>query len=337
MKSDNQHIEYHELIVKLLSGSISEQERILLNNWRKQNPKNNKLFEEYAKTWELSNINKDIAEIDIEAEWNTLKNNITENVVSLNPKQNKKISSLQYFIRIAAVFIILAVSITSVYYFFNQGSQKDYLSVNGPNEVSLSDGSQISLNHNTELKYPKKFAKDKRLVILENGEAYFDVAHNKEKPFIINTGEIVIEVIGTSFNVSTLPESNEIVVIVNSGKVAVYRKNNENDKIILQSGEKGTFIKEEKRLEKTENVDENYKSWKTKKLVFKNKKLKSIVKTINKIYQSNIIINDEIKDCRYTSTFDNLSLDAILTILQSTFDLKIDKKEDAIEISGKAC
>ncbi len=337
MKSYNQHIECQELIVKLLSGSISEQERISLNNWRKQNPKNNKLFEEYEKTWEISNINKDIAEIDIDAEWNILKSNIAENVVSLSPKQNKKISSLQYFIRIAAVFIILAVSITSVYYFFNQGSQKDYLSVNGPNEVSLSDGSEISLNHNTEFKYPEKFAKDKRLVILENGEAYFDVAHNKEKPFIINTGEIVIEVIGTSFNVSALPESNEIVVIVNSGKVAVYRKSNENDKIILQAGEKGTFIKEEKILEKTENVDENYKSWKTKKLVFKNKKLKSIVKTINKIYQSNIIINDEIKDCRYTSTFDNLSLDAILTILQSTFDLKIDKKENAIEISGKAC
>ena len=92
------------------------------------------------------------------------------------------------------------------------------------NEYTLPDGSVVALNSNSKLVFPKQFNGDTREVTIE-GEAFFDVKPNPEKPFIINAGKAQIKVVGTSFNVSAYPETETLEVVVKTGKVQVISKN----------------------------------------------------------------------------------------------------------------
>ncbi len=331
MNLENKHTELQELTVKYLLGSITGKEKLVLENLRKSKPENNKIFEEIIKTWQLSGINKDIATIDVDSEWDKFKQTVS------GTAKTKQLSFKRIY-NIAAIFIALAISLSVWYYYSSHETEKKLLAYQGPDTVLLPDGSGISLNNNTVLKYSKHFeSENTRQVFLESGEAYFEVTHNKLKPFVVNAGVLRIEVIGTSFNVNTATKDNKIIVTVNTGKVAIYEADKKNKKIILEAGDRGVFSKNSKKIEKTKNTDENYMAWKTKKFVFKNKKLKSIIKTLNQNYNTNIILDKNLEDCRYTSTFDKLSIDAILEILESTLDVTIKKNKDYIRIEGKAC
>ena len=107
---------------------------------------------------------------------------------------------------------------------------------------------------------------------------------------------------------------------------------------ILEPGEKAEFSKAEQKITKSENNNENYMAFKTKKLVFSDTPLSEIVETLNSIYQSNIKLkNNNIAGCRITVSFDNQSLDAILNVLKATVDLNVNKTNSGIEISGNGC
>jgi transmembrane sensor len=113
------------------------------------------------------------------------------------------------------------------------------------NEYILPDGSVVALNSNSKLVFPKQFKGDTREVTIE-GEAFFDVKPNAEKPFIINAGNAQVKVVGTSFNVCAYPETETVEVVVETGKVQVISKNNELtarlNEVFLVPGEKGTLF-----------------------------------------------------------------------------------------------
>lgn len=92
---------------------------------------------------------------------------------------------------------------------------------NVPLSVRLADGSQVILQPRSRIRYPKTFDLVKREVYLE-GEGFFEVAHNTRQPFVIYTGKIVTQVVGTSFTIKALPETSHITVAVRTGKVAVF-------------------------------------------------------------------------------------------------------------------
>ena len=114
----------------------------------------------------------------------------------------------------------------------------------------------VTLNSNSKLEFPAKFASDKREVTI-TGEAFFEVKPNPEKPFVINAGGAQVKVLGTSFNVSAYPKTDAVEVIVKTGKVQVTQKTEqleaETNEVILTPGEKGTFYAGSRILEKTVN------------------------------------------------------------------------------------
>lgn len=89
--------------------------------------------------------------------------------------------------------------------------------------VSLSDGSVVTLEPKSSIRYPQQFASDKRMVEL-TGEAFFNVKRDPSKPFLVYSGEIVTKVLGTSFRITAFDDQDEIVVAVKTGKVSVYQK-----------------------------------------------------------------------------------------------------------------
>jgi ferric-dicitrate binding protein FerR (iron transport regulator) len=156
------------------------------------------------------------------------------------------------------------------------------------------------------------------------------------KPFVIQTKNIQIEVLGTSFYVNAKVDQSTVDVIVKEGKVALI--GDDKEKLLLTVGEKGSYDKSRGAFKKEMNRDLNYISWKTKTLVFTNAPLVHVVDKINQTYHSDIVIdNPEIDHCMLTATFDNQPLEIILEVLQETFDLKAVEEDGKILLTGNGC
>jgi len=233
--------------------------------------------------------------------------------------------------------LIVVLAGFTVYYFLNFTRSEKLVAEIQIEEVKLSEGSIVTINSRTKLTYPKRFEKNKREVEL-SGEAFFEVAKDPDRPFIINAGDIRIEVLGTSFNVKAYEDQEEIEVTVSTGKVAVYSIDNPDERVILVKGEKAIFYKSNTKIEISINEDINFDSWKTKQIIFEDTPMPEVIRIINEIYKSDLkLVGSQVLDCPVTTTFDNQSLESILNVLESTLDLSIVHKGNSIEISGEGC
>lgn len=165
-------------------------------------------------------------------------------------------------------------------------------------KIKLSDGSTVWLNSGSKLVYPAVFKGDRREVYLE-GEAIFDVAHNKTQAFIVISQNQEIEVLGTVFGVTSYLDENIINTVLKSGSVQIsYHKDSSSltasDKMKISPGTIASYNKIDRGIvsEKV-NVD-NYFSWRDGFLVFKNNDLQFIMKRLSRYYNIEIEISDEI-------------------------------------------
>jgi transmembrane sensor len=328
---------YIDLIVRYLSGDLTQAEKSIIESWMEEKASNKKLFDDYKKTWENLGRVSDIAQIDVQNEWEVIKKRFYAGDVRKVFKPG--IPSVRnfsfWFARVAAILVIaLLLSITVLVITHNFASNS-YKTDKTTLTATLPDGSQFTLNKGSTLKYPKRFRDDLRKVTL-TGEAYFEVQPDHNKPFIVNAEEIEIKVLGTSFNVNAYRENDKIEVVVNSGKVAITKEGEITERLILQPGNKGTFNKSDQSLKLYVNKDPNFLSWKTREFVFENMSLKEIVRTINKVYNSKITIaDDSLQDKRITVSFNNQSLDAILNVLSATLDINIRQNNSEIILTVK--
>ena len=146
-----------------------------------------------------------------------------------------------------------------------------------------------------------------------------------------------VEVLGTSFNIKAASEADDVVVIVNSGRVS-FKENLNGQEVILEKGEKGVLMKNERLLSKTKNLETNFMAWKTRELIFDNVELDLVIKTVNEIYNADINIVTEVGDnCKVTVTFENQSLESVLSVLELTLNLEYRKNGDKIEVIKADC
>jgi len=186
--------------------------------------------------------------------------------------------------------------------------------------LTLSDGSKVWLNSGSKLIYPIAFENDKREVYIE-GEAIFEVTHNKKKPFYVISDNQVVEVLGTVFGVTSYPDENATNTILKSGSVQISFQNisatsTRADKMKISPGTKASYNKDTKSIvsEKV-NVD-NYFSWKEGFLIFKNNELDFIMKRISRFYNVEITIENEALATETFSGYLDLNED-ILTVINS--------------------
>ncbi len=255
---------------------------------------------------------------DADAAWNKFQNRIKDRN-SADTENKKRYNSFYKLSKIAAsVILILGLSV-SVYVLFTSKSTINIQSENMIKTVTLPDGSAVTLNINSHLSYPEKFAENNRIVEFD-GEAFFKISKNPQKPFIIKTDKARIKVLGTSFNVNTDKKKTEVVV--KTGKVEFKNILSIQNKVVLTSGEKG--ILSSGKIVKVKNKNPNYLSWKTHFFTYENKKLKTIVSDINEAYRVNIIFKDaDIGEIVTGKTsFNNYTVETIIEIICETHHLK---------------
>jgi transmembrane sensor len=322
-----------DLIAKVLAGEASREEIDLLEDWMDESEENKKYFDLSKKLFSQIDRFKAENKVDTVKAWEKLNSRISESETKVIPLFKRPV------IRAAAsILLIMALALIANYVMNNSvGEPVVLVTTQTMVEKKLPDGSKVFLNKNSELTYVlNKF--NVREVKLQ-GEAYFEVKHNEEQPFIISVGSIVIKDIGTSFNVKAIPGANTIEVFVESGEVQFYYRNNNNAGLNLVKGEKAVYVRNTGRFHKfIPDPLENTMSYKSRIFHFKGVSLKEVITEVNMVYGSNIqLSNGKLGDCHLSVVFNNENLEELVSIIAETLDLQVEHAGDTILLKGQPC
>lgn len=329
MHAENLHIDFEALAGKYLAGEASEDEIRLLEEWVKQNEANRRRFLAYKKTWQLSRPEKPV---DVDAAWRKLEPALQQEsrLIDFPKKRN----SWQLVFRIAAaVLLLVAVGFVLLNIF---GKHETTLTAQDTIITeTLPDGSTITLNRGAELSYSGDYNKEKRIVRLD-GDGFFEVTPDQEKPFIVKSKDIEVEVLGTKFYVNSGKLGETANVAVSFGKVSV--SSGTTGSVVLTQGEQAVFDREKQTLKKQETINRNILAWKTGKLVFEDENLGRVVQLIEDLYRIEVELSDpELKKCRITASFDNIPADTVLSIISETLGIDLIKKDGIFVLQGEEC
>lgn len=162
--------------------------------------------------------------------------------------------------------------------------------------IELSDGTIIHLNSGSSIKFPITFVKGKQRQVFLVGEAYFEVAHDRDHPFVVNAQNLDITVYGTKFNVSNYPEDTDMEIVLVDGSVSLIESNTaktDNKEVFLKPGFMGVFNKVNNNISQEEVNTSIYTSWMNGNLVFRNIPFENIIQKLERHYNVVIINNNK--------------------------------------------
>ena len=331
-------------LVSCLTGNCSQKEQELVEQWIVLSSENALLYDELKLVWNSATVNNESGYVDIDKAWEDFKTrtnfNETKSIEPIIPNytsENKGATStngikkiLYYTYRIAA----LAVILLGFYLFFNRDNlpeNQEFVTtiVQSDSPIVLPDGSNVVMDEKSSVEFPNEFAFDTRNVNFK-GEAFFDIAHNPDKPMIITAGNVRIKVLGTSFNLCNRVGADDVSVYLESGKIIFYSVDSGDgsvlEQIILTPGQKGVYNKGSGLISKHEYSNNNHLAWKTGMLEFTNTPLTDVIMVLESTYHVSIEAEIPIGNYKLTARFNNEALKSILQSLQTIygFNFEID-------------
>jgi len=322
MKENNKN-SIDDLLVKYLTGFASKDENLEMEAWLALDQNNRDYFQKFKNVWESSANLKEYEDIDVESSLKNVKKRINFG------KSSQKTEVLWMFARIAAVLVFFL----GIYLVFKSKNGSDeglkMVKIEALNEqktVILPDKTVVTLNLSSSIEYPSKFDGNERRVKFE-GEAYFEVSPNKTKPFIIETKQSEVKVVGTAFNLKAFANATMESIVVSEGVVLFSGKASEtNNPIKLEKGEKGILDLDQKLLKKEENRDLNFMSWKTGVFEFNNSPLSDALLVFSGFYKCDFEIADShLKSLQISGKYEKLKLNELIEVLELTMDVKFEK------------
>lgn len=306
-----------ELLPGWFDGSLSDEEKQKVLDWKQASDENANTFVEFEKVWQKTEQLRSME-----------KYNAQQALEEVNVKMisDKRHSFMETFKRIAAV-LLLPLLLASIYlYLYNPTETTTepqwYTLSTGAgmrSQFELPDGTHVYLNSNTTLRFPIAFSENRRDVEL-NGEAYFDVAENKEKPFLVNTGKIMIEVTGTEFKASNYAEEKLTEIVLVEGSVNLCQCNAEGERSVIQAlkpGEMATLAEADNKLFVEEVDVEKYIAWKDGILMLEDDSMEEVVRRLSRWFNVDIkLTGKELDEGSYKMTFEDESLMQVLELLE---------------------
>ncbi len=330
----------NQLIAKQFAGEISEKEAGQLGDWLKASSENEKLFNDLKAEWENLDLKSSIS--DKSRVLNNVKSRIKAE--EQDKKVTKKLFSRSWYHIAASVIALISISaiawhqVQDPFSILNtMGYEVNECNPGHQKELMLADGTHIFLNGDSRIKYKRNFTGNERNVFLQ-GEAFFNVARNEQKPFVIGLKKAEVKVLGTSFNVKAYPEDKKMETSVLTGKVAfthtqgMLKKKQES--MYLVPGQKGVVDRSNKSFDKLQVDNEKDVAWINKNLHFENTTLLEITRTLYRMYGVNFKFTDgSLKDLRITANFENEKLEEVIKILEMTSEFSY-KMENNLVILG---
>ncbi|TDQ73760.1 FecR domain-containing protein [Sphingobacterium yanglingense] len=319
-----------EELVKYISGDLPVEQREVVEAWIRESAEHEKEYEDMKKIWEWSGASDESPEVDVDRAWADFKKlRDTQPQQTVVVKEIKRSRSWKPW-TVAAAIITLLLSSAGILR-WTLSTDMTLVSNDALQQAGLPDGSTVYLNKQTALDYKKGWLAKERTVVLSKGEAFFDVKRDTTQPFVIQSGNSKITVLGTSFHVRRADGETE--VIVSSGSVQVDHGENSvrlkpNDRVLIQDTAR-TKVK----VHTVE--DQLYKYYIHQEFIFENTPLSRVFDVLGKAFDKKfVVVNDKDKTLRYTASFERQTLNEMLDVILKTFELKIEKKGNVYYIKG---
>lgn len=336
------------LIAKYLAGECSPEEKLAMEWWLEEYD-NMLLFRQIEAAWKQEQEPANDPAFDMESGLSRLHAKMSGQEESMTEEPAGRSRYIKISSWLAAAGILLA---TGLGYLFVSRQHDARVTprvametrTSGPNDVvsiALPDGSQVWLNENSKIEYPKAFNGGERQVFLE-GEAFFEVVPNPEKPFIVKSDKVSTRVLGTSFDVRAYKGDETASVSVATGKVEVSKEIEEGLPIRI------TQLTPQQELVINTQKDETYidivnsfdiGAWRKDQLVFRNNTYSEVIDRLEEHYGVTIVMRDKnLSNCRVMANFnEGATLKDVLKLLSisNSFRYKIDGTE--VTIRGGAC
>jgi transmembrane sensor len=324
------HIE--SLIIRSLDHSLETEEQQQLQAWLEEDADHRRYYETLQQTWELTGTHDPVFEPDVNDNWVRFQQKLEQPSMHVIPGGNRRNA-----LRVAAGVAILLGAATLYFLLNNQREITVLTAAKEKKSVVLPDGSRVFMNQNSSLRYASNLTGPERAVYLE-GEAYFDVAKQQARPFVVYANGTQTQVLGTTFDVKAYT-TKPVEISVLSGKVAVSKTVTNNlraETLILTPGRKAIF-KTDAPTEENAIKDPNLMAWKDNKLVFYNTPMREVLTTLENYYGVRIEIQDSslIKKT-YVGTFTNgPALNFLLTVMTGSMNAEWTEKDGGYIITGK--
>lgn len=342
MKEKLEHT--YQLVFKKITGELNQSEEIEFKKWLQESSENELLFHRMMNAYQ-----KDQFSIRIKGQKSTFEKisrqlDFEENIYT-DHLYSQPSGNWKSWYRVAAVIFFFLASV-SIYYLISSSGRNDieivqseFILKNNPagqkTRINLPDGSVCWLNSESEVKFLSNFSDSSRDIYLK-GEAYFEVAKDKNRPFIVHAPTISITALGTVFNVNSFPDEPKETVTLIEGKISVSCKDNFFSEIL--PGEAVSYDKEKKTSAKMK-VDPNEAIiWKNGIIQFNKETYHTVFSKLERWYGVKFkIIGKPIDDLKYSASFKN---ELLVNILESIsygheFEFKIDGKNVEIMFNKK--
>ena len=326
--------EIDTIIQKYIKGETSEEETLQLHQWIQQSSENKKRFFAEKDIWDSYGFHANKKKYEATTELEILKSRIEFRNIY---RPFKPINVL----KIAAMLLIafgLGWSSQYIPLLNNQqtaevSTQEITVPKGQVNQIFLADGTRIWINSESKLTLPSVFAPNERVVKL-NGEAFFEVAKDKKRPFMVEVNGQQIKVFGTSFNVRAYANSNEIETTLETGQIQLKVGNQTK---MLNPGEQSLFNKTDKQLAISKVDPVNFSSWKEGRYEFQNEDLIEVLKVVERWYDVEITYDENtFKGMHFSGVIKrNKDTKHFLDLLNLTIPIGYEIHEDKIKISAK--
>ncbi|WP_259091835.1 FecR family protein [Mucilaginibacter dorajii] len=340
---------HYLLIIAYLEGRSTETETQYLLQKVQEEPTFSEAFEDIAEIWSARKPLPDkggeahdvLAGLNLKIDELEPRESFTHAPETPGIKRTATIVNLRRAIAIAAALVIMAGAFWV--YKVNRNSNgntgaslaETHTGVGQKRKIKLPDGTEVMLNSSSSLQVATAFGNDKREVYLQ-GEAWFDVKRDPQKPFIVHTAQVATQVLGTHFNVSAYQTDSNIVVSLVQGKVQVDMDNDPAKRVILDPGKQMTYSKKSKTAKVTEFVTDDITGWKENKLVFDYDSWPDAAKKLSRWYGVPVELkNGELLRCKLKGTFDNMPLAKVLQQISMVSDISWKTEDKKVVISGK--
>jgi len=321
-------------IKKYLEGKLTLKKQIELSE-QLADPHNGVAEEILHDDWKSQLESNSISERDLKPVLDKIHHRIrlneTNNVIPTNWWLT--------FQRIAAL-LILPLLLSFLTYFYFQSDRpvttNSFAEIQCPlgvrTKFQLPDGSTGYLNSGSRLKYPVQFIGERKVELV--GEAFFDVVHNAKIPFHVNTPNMDIKVLGTTFNVIANEDETTEEIVLQTGKVDVSSRSGK-QLAVLKPNEQLILDMEKRTLVRNEVEASQYSTWKDGKLAFRNENMRQVARRLSRWYNAEVVVDDQLlNDYTFHATFLDEPLDEVLKLLSITTPLSFTEEKRASNADG---
>ena len=328
-------------LVSYLTGNCSKKEQELVEQWLGMSDDNRMLFNDFTQIWSSTAADNSSCLFDIEKAWVNFINrsNFGEAIPIKTVENNKQFNIKSILVNVARI-AALVVILFGLYLLFDKENRVEYnnycaTAIQLDSPFVLPDGSNIFMNKGAEIEYPEQFSSEVRNINFK-GEAFFDIAHNPDKPMIIAAGNVRVKVLGTSFNLCNYIDNDEITVHLETGKVLFYSVDDIDgsiqEQVILHPGQKGIYNKNTGLITKQQTCDNNHLAWKTGALEFINAPLPDVIKALENTYKIDVVSEISLSSYNLSARFNDETPESIFESLRVIYGFNYEIVDNSVLI-----